>query len=46
MSLKLKGELCVMTMKDDVKFEIELTCHFEIHVSNSTHFDPGTQKYQ
>ena len=28
MSLKLKGELCVMTMKNDAKFETELTCHF------------------
>ena len=31
MSLRLKEELCVMTMKNDAKFEEELlTCHFKI----------------
>ena len=44
MSLKLKGELCVMTMKNDAKFEIELTCHFKIDMRNLTNFDPSTQK--
>ena len=34
MSLKLKGELCAMTMKNDAKFEIELTLHFKIDMSN------------
>ena len=29
MSLKSKGELCVMTMKNDAKFELKLTCHFK-----------------
>ena len=44
MSLKLKGELCVMTMKNDAKFEIELTCLFKIDIRNLTNFDPSTQK--
>ena len=46
MSLKLTGELCVMTMKNDAKFEIELTCHFKIDMRNLTNFDPSTQKSQ
>ena len=29
MSLKFTGELYVMTMKNDVKFEEELTCQFK-----------------
>ena len=33
-----------MTMKDDAKFEIELTCHFKIDMRNLTNFDPNTQK--
>ena len=45
-SLKLKGELCVMTMENDAKFEIELTCHFKIDMRNLTNFDPSTQKSQ
>ena len=46
MSLKLTGELCIMTMKNDEKFEIELTCCFEIDLRNLTDFDPSTQKSQ
>ena len=46
MSLKRKGELCVMTMKNDAKFGIELTCHFKIDTRNLTNFDPRTQKSQ
>ena len=46
MSLKLKGESCVMTMKNDAEFEIELTCHFKIDMRNLTNFDPSTQKSQ
>ena len=34
MSLKLKGELCVMTMRNDAKFEIELASHFAIDMRN------------
>ena len=46
MSLKFKGELCVMTMKNDAKFEIELICHFKIGMRNLTNFYPRTQKSQ
>ena len=43
MSLKLTGVLCVMTMNNDAKFEIELTCCFKIDMRNLTNFDPSTQ---
>ena len=46
MSLKFTGELCVMTMKNDAKFEEELTCHFKIDMRNLTNFDPSTRKSQ
>ena len=44
MSLKSKEELCVMTMKNDAKFDKELTCHFKIDITNLTNFDPCTLK--
>ena len=34
MSLKSTEELCVMTMKNDAKFEEELTCHFKNDIRN------------
>ena len=43
MSLKFTEELCVKTMKNDAKFEKELTCHFKIDKRNLTNFDPSTQ---
>ena len=46
MSLKFTEELCVMTMKNDAKFEEELTCHFKIDMRNLTNFDSRTQKPQ
>ena len=46
MSLKLAGELCVMTMKNDTKFEEKLTCQFKIDMRNLTNFDLSTQKSQ
>ena len=46
MSLKSTGELCVMTMKNDEKFEEELTCQFKIDMRNLINFDPSTQKSQ
>ena len=46
MSLKFTGELCVMTMKNDTKFEEELTCQFKIDKKNLTNSDPSTQKSQ
>ena len=35
-----------MAMKNAVKFEIEMTCHFKIDMRNLTNFDPSTQKSQ
>ena len=46
MSLKFTGELCVLTMKNDAKFEDELTCQFKIDIRNLTNFDASTQKSQ
>ena len=46
MSLKFTGHLCVMTMKNDVKFEEELTGQFKTYMRNLTIFDSGTQKSQ
>ena len=46
MSLKLKGELCLVAIKNYAKFEIELTCHFKIDMRNLTNFDTSTQKSQ
>ena len=44
MSLNSTEELYVMTMKNDAKFEEELTCHFKIDMRNLTSFDPSTWK--
>ena len=44
MSLKFIRELCVTSMKNDVKFEEELTCQFKINMRNLTNFDPSTRK--
>ena len=46
MSLKITGELSVMAMKNDAKFEEELTCQFKIDMRNLTNFDPSTRKSQ
>ena len=43
---KCTGELCVMTMKNDAKFEEDLTCLFKIDMRNLMNFDPSTQKSQ
>ena len=45
-SLKYTGGLCVMTMKNDAKFEEDLTCQFKIDMRNLIKFDPSTQKSQ
>ena len=42
MSLKFTQELCVMTMKNDAKFEEEFACHFKTDMRNLTNFDPST----
>ena len=44
MSLKFIGELCLMKMKNDQKFEEKLTCQFKFDVRNLTNFDPSTRK--
>ena len=46
MNFKFTGELCVMTMKNDAKFEKELTCQFKTDMWNLTNFDPSTRKSQ
>ena len=46
MSLKFTGELYVMAMKNDAKFEEELTCHFKIDMRNLTNFELRTRKSQ
>ena len=46
MSLKFTGEFCVITMKNDAKFEEEWTCQFKINMRNLTNFDPSTRKSQ
>ena len=44
MSSKFTGEFRVMTMKNNTKFEEELTCQFKIDMRNLTNFDLSTQK--
>ena len=44
MSLKFTGELRLMIMKNDVKFEKELTCQFKTDKRKLTNFDPSTRK--
>ena len=46
MSLKFTGELCVMTMNNDVQFQEELTCQFKIDMRNLTNTDPSASKSQ
>ena len=44
MTLKFTEELCVVTMKNNAKFEEELTFHFKTDMWNLTNFDSSTQK--
>ena len=44
MTLKFAEELCIMTMKNNAKFEEELTCHFKTYMRNLTNVDSSTQK--
>ena len=46
MSLKFTGDLCVMIMNVDVKFEQELTGQFKTDMMNLTIFDSSTQNSQ
>ena len=42
MSLEFTEELCVMTMKNDAKFEKEFICQFKIDMGNLTNFYTST----
>ena len=44
MTLKFAEELWVMTIKNNAKFEEELTCRFKTDMRNSTNFDLSTRK--
>ena len=44
MTLKFTEELCIMIMKNNAKFEGELTFHFKTDMSNLTNFNSTTQK--
>ena len=44
MSFKFAEELCVMTMKNNEKFEEELTFPFKTDMRNLTNFDSSTPK--
>ena len=44
MTLKFTEELCVMTMKNNAKFDEELTCHFKTDIRNLTNFDSSSRK--
>ena len=46
MSLKITRKLCVMTIKNDAKFEEDLTCEFKIDMKNLTNFDQSTRNSQ
>ena len=39
MTLKFAEELCVMTMKNNAKFEEEFTCHFKTDMRDLTNFE-------
>ena len=44
MTLKFTEELRIMTMKNNPKFEQELTFHFKTYMRNLTNFDSSTRK--
>ena len=46
MSLKFSGELCVIAMKNDAKFDEQLTCQLKTDMRNLTNFDSSTRKSQ
>ena len=46
MSLEFTEELCVMTMRNDAKFEEELTCRFKIDKGILMNFNPSTRMSQ
>ena len=46
MNLKFTEEICVITIKNDAKFQEELTCGFKTDMRNLTNFDPSTRNSQ
>ena len=46
MSLNFTGEFCVMKMKNDAKFEEQLTCQIIMDMRHLTNFDRSTRKSQ
>ena len=44
MSLKFTEKPCVITMKNDAKFEEKLTCQLKTEMTNLLNFDPSTLK--
>ena len=46
MSLKFTGNFRVMTIKNNAKFQEELTCQFKIDMRNLMYFNPSTRKSQ
>ena len=43
---KFTKELCAMAMKNDAKFEEELTCRSKTDKKNLSNFDTSTRKFQ
>ena len=46
MGFKFIGEFCVLKMKNEEKFEEELTCQFKSDMRILTNFDTSTRKSQ
>ena len=44
MTLKFTEELCIITMKNNAKFEEVLTCHFKTDMRNLMNFDSSSGK--
>ena len=44
MTLKFAEELCVMTMKNNAKFEEEFNCRFKFDMRNVMNFDSSTRQ--
>ena len=42
--VKSTYDLCVMTMENDTKIDVKLTCRFKTNMRNFTNFDPSTRK--
>ena len=46
LSQKSKKELCVITLKNDAKFEKELTCALKNHKRNLANFEPTLESHK